>query len=89
VQTAKLVHRLASGTHKVWLVTPGDATEMYVYPASRGRLLRNLGKTLQRGVELLCDRAVRDILGEVISVRVPDRSRDRQVEERCLSILRH
>lgn len=57
VQAAKIVHRLASGSHKRW-ETPinprtGGArgqtvtTEMHVYPHSRGRVLRHIGADLE------------------------------------------
>lgn len=52
VQAAKLVHRMASGTHKRW----GEgltATELHVYPRPRGRVLRHIGEALEQSVELL------------------------------------
>ncbi len=52
VQVAKLVHRMASGTHKKW----GEgvsATELHVYPRSRGRVLRHIGEALGQATELL------------------------------------
>lgn len=54
VQAAKLVHRMASGTHKRW----GDgltATELHVYPRSRGRVLRHVGEALGTACELLIE----------------------------------
>lgn len=54
VQAAKIVHRLASGTHKRWPNSPG-APEMHKYPASRGNVLRHIGADLQGAVELLVD----------------------------------
>ncbi|KQU73113.1 hypothetical protein ASC75_05495 [Aminobacter sp. DSM 101952] len=54
VQAAKLVHKLASGTHKRWGEGPG-ATELHVYPRSRGRVLWHLGMALQEATELLLD----------------------------------
>lgn len=57
VQAAKLVHRMASGTHKRWEHEKAGGslivTEMHKYPASRGRVLRHLGEQLQRAAELL------------------------------------
>lgn len=52
VQAAKLVHKMASGTHKRWGDGP-NAKELHVYPRSRGRVLRHLGSELERAVELL------------------------------------
>ncbi|RWM77249.1 MAG: hypothetical protein EOR81_19340 [Mesorhizobium sp.] len=56
VQAAKLVHRMASGTHKRWGEGPG-AKELHVYPRSRGRVLRHVGSDLEKAVELLVARA--------------------------------
>lgn len=57
VQAAKLIHRMASGTHKRWERERPDGriqvTEMHKYPANRGRILRHIGETLERAVELL------------------------------------
>lgn len=71
VQAAKLVHRMASGTHRRWeqdirdLHRPGHMklhiTEMHVYPRSRGRILRHIGQDLDRAVELLVDHHLKDI----------------------------
>lgn len=52
VQAAKLVHRMASGTHKRWGEGP-TATELHVYPRPRGRVLRHMGEALEQAVELL------------------------------------
>jgi hypothetical protein len=54
VQAAKLVHRMASGTHKRWGEGAG-ATELHVYPRSRGRVLRHIGEALEEACELLVD----------------------------------
>ena len=71
VQAAKLVHRMASGTHRRWeqeirdLNHPGrmkiHVTEMHVYPRSRGRILRHIGEDLENAVELLVDYHIKDI----------------------------
>ncbi|WP_063791598.1 hypothetical protein [Bradyrhizobium valentinum] len=53
VQAAKVVHRLASGTHKRWAQGVGGAKELHVYPASRGNVLRYIGKDVQGAAELL------------------------------------
>ncbi len=51
VQAAKLVHKMASGTHKSW--GEGAAvTSLHVYPRSRGRVLRYIGADLQQASEL-------------------------------------
>jgi hypothetical protein len=52
VQTAKLIHRMASGTHKRWGEGP-TATELHVYPRSRGRVLRHMGEALEEACELI------------------------------------
>jgi hypothetical protein len=54
VQAAKLVHRMASGTHKQWGDGP-NAKELHVYPRSRGRVLRHIGADIENAVELLAD----------------------------------
>lgn len=57
VQAAKLVHRMASGTHKHWERERSDGsvavTEMHKYPASRGRVLRHLGEQLENTAGIL------------------------------------
>lgn len=68
VQAAKLVHRMASGTHKRWTREEPDpnrpgrrrttTTEMHVYPRSRGRVLRHIGRDLEGTVEMLPERQV-------------------------------
>jgi hypothetical protein len=55
VQVAKLVHRMAGGTHKRWEQERSDGsikiTELHKHPASRGRVLRLLGQTVAK----ICD----------------------------------
>lgn len=57
VQAAKLVHRMASGSHKRWeRVRPnGQAVveELHKYPHSRGQVLRHVGRQLSRAAELV------------------------------------
>lgn len=53
VQAAKLVHKMASGTHKRWEAGAGGLQEMHVYPRSRGRVLRHIGRQTQAALELL------------------------------------
>jgi hypothetical protein len=71
IQAAKLVHRMASGTHRRWeqeIVGANNpsrgrmlVTEMHVYPRSRGRVLRHIGEDLETAVELLVDHHIKDI----------------------------
>jgi hypothetical protein len=71
VQAAKLVHRMASGSHRRWeqeirdLNRPGrtkiHVTEMHVYPRSRGRILRHIGEDLETAVELLVEHHLKAI----------------------------
>ena len=70
VQAAKLVHRMASGTHKKWdqpIWSDGrtQRVELHVYPRSRGRVLRHIGEDLEGAVELLADHQLRDILRRI------------------------
>lgn len=53
VQAAKLVHKMASGTHKRWEAGAGGPQELHVYPRSRGRVLRHIGEALEKATELL------------------------------------
>ena len=57
MQAAKIIHRMASGSHKRWeqLGTDGKLkiTELHKYPRSRGRVLVHIGKKLGRVSELL------------------------------------
>lgn len=53
VQAAKIVHRLASGSHKGWRQGGGKTTELHVYPASRGNVLRHLGEDIESAAELV------------------------------------
>ncbi len=56
VQAAKVIHRMASGTHKKWdQGGRGPAQELHVYPRPRGRVLRHVGQALQEACELLSD----------------------------------
>jgi len=57
VQAAKLVHRMASGSHRRWERQRPDGRvviqELHAYPHSRGQVLRHLGKEVERTAELL------------------------------------
>ncbi|MER9231252.1 hypothetical protein NKI56_03940 [Mesorhizobium sp. M0622] len=55
VQVAKLVHRMASGTHKRWETGPGGVRELHVYPRSRGRVLRHIGGDIEEATALLIE----------------------------------
>lgn len=58
VQAAKVVHRLASGSHRKWVreYSFGKRTEeLHVYPRPRGRVLRYIGSDLEQACELLSD----------------------------------
>lgn len=50
VQAAKVLHRMAGGSHKRWEREVADGsvqvTELHKYPASRGRVLRHVGEAL-------------------------------------------
>jgi hypothetical protein len=71
VTIAKLVHRLASGTHRRWEV-PDDTgkivsrTEMHAYPRSSGRVLRHLGAMLEKE----CEAALEHHLAGVVALKV-------------------
>jgi hypothetical protein len=56
VQAAKLIHRMASGTHKRWETGPSGPQELHVYPRSRGRVLWHVGADLEEAAELLVER---------------------------------
>lgn len=60
VQAAKLVHRMASGTHKSWGDGP-NRKELHVYPRSRGSVLRHLGAQIETACEILATSTI-DIL---------------------------
>lgn len=57
VQVAKIIHRMASGTHKSWERIGVDGktkvTELHVYPRSRGRVLVHIGESIESASELL------------------------------------
>lgn len=57
VQKAKVIHRMASGTHKSWERTEYDGktrvTEIHIYPRSRGRVLVHMGQDIELASELL------------------------------------
>lgn len=71
VQAAKVVHRMASGSHRRWEIEVADrhnrgtmktrVTELHVFPRSRGRVLRHIGKSLEEAVDLLVDHHLTDL----------------------------
>ena len=71
VQAAKIIHRMASGTHRRWeqeITDPNNSwqpkvrvTELHVFPRSRGRILRHIGKGLEDAVELLVEHHLNDV----------------------------
>lgn len=70
VQIAKALHRLASGTHKVWGVEDYNGrkrrTELHAFPRSSGPVLRLIGKA----VEQACDWVVDKHLSAVLALKV-------------------
>jgi hypothetical protein len=67
VQAAKLVHRMASGSHKRWERQRSDGTtavqELHKYPHSRGHVLRQLGQRLEQAAEFV----VQSCLAQLVS----------------------
>jgi hypothetical protein len=72
VQVAKIVHRMASGTHKRWEREVSDPAwsglrsktvveEKHWYPRSRGRVLRHIGEDVEQAVELLTQHHLDDV----------------------------
>lgn len=57
VQAAKLVHKMASGSHKRWVSENYDGKvhveELHKYPRSRGRVLIHIGQQLVQVAELV------------------------------------
>lgn len=52
VQMAKVLHRMAGGTHKKWDRLGERPLELHVHPASRGMVLRHVGREAQRAAAL-------------------------------------
>lgn len=65
VQAAKLIHRMASGSHRKWeqLNSVGEAIsiEMHTYPRSRGKVLVHIGESIEKATELLVSYHLNDI----------------------------
>lgn len=66
VQAAKLIHRMASGTHKTWHRTNGDGEIRVVtlrkYPRSRGKVLVHIGEQIEAACELIVSHHLNEIL---------------------------
>lgn len=66
VQVAKAVHRLASGTHKVWEIVDHHGrkgrTELHTYPTSSGRVLRVMGRMLEEPCGWVVERHLAAVL---------------------------
>ena len=82
VQAAKIVHRLASGTHNRWSQGVGGANELHVYPASRGKVLRYIGKDVQGAVELLYEKAKSVLTTTVTNAKAATRPAPRNLHVR-------
>ena len=71
VQASKIVHRMASGTHRCWeqqVTDPNNSwrtktrvTEMHIFPRSRGRILQYIGKDLEQAVKHLVGHHLKDV----------------------------
>lgn len=66
VQTAKAVHRLASGTHRRWDWPMDDGTtrplEFHAYPRSSGIVLRVIGKEIDEVCGGVAETAVQELI---------------------------
>lgn len=66
VQICKAVHRLASGTHKVWELEDHQGrkgrTEFHAYPRSSGRVLRMMGRMLEEPCEWVVEKHLAAVL---------------------------
>lgn len=66
VQAAKVAHRLASGTHRRWLMwNPKGAdvpVEIHAYPRSAGLVLRKIGEAMAKVVDPLVAAALPEII---------------------------
>ncbi|MEY9605315.1 hypothetical protein ABIF74_010007 [Bradyrhizobium japonicum] len=66
VQICKAVHRLASGTHRVWVVEDHQGrkrrTEMHAFPKSTGRVLREMGRMLEEPCDWVIEKHVAGVL---------------------------
>jgi hypothetical protein len=73
VQAAKLVHRMAGGSHRRWQRERPDGRVLvevlHKYPHSRGRILRHTGMQLERAAELVVERHLDSLVESRIATR--------------------
>lgn len=66
VQAAKLIHRMASGTHKTWHRTDrfGEVRvlTLHKYPRSRGKVLVHIGEQIEAACELIVSHHLNELL---------------------------
>ncbi|WP_247817738.1 hypothetical protein [Bradyrhizobium sp. 40] len=66
VQICKAVHRLASGTHKVWEIEDHQGrkrrTELHAYPRSSGRVLRVMGRMFEEPCEWVVEKHLAGVI---------------------------
>lgn len=65
VQAAKLIHRMASGTHKTWHRTDSNGevrvVTLHKYPRSRGKVLVHIGEQIEAACELIISHHLNEI----------------------------
>ncbi len=65
VQAAKLIHRMASGTHKTWqrIDSSGEVrvVTLHKYPRSRGKVLVHIGEQIEAACELIISHHLNEI----------------------------
>lgn len=88
VQEAKLVHRMASGTHKRWeqgyWSGKMNTVELHKYPQSRGRVLRHLGKQLSDSCYLAADMYLDEMGGSLLETKAKGSNRRKAPETRTI-----
>jgi hypothetical protein len=66
VQSAKAIHRLASGYHRAWEMTNPQGgvrrIELHKWPRSSGRVLRYIGSAIEKECELVCEKHLTGVL---------------------------
>ncbi|UCI29428.1 hypothetical protein [Mesorhizobium sp. B4-1-4] len=66
VQAAKVAHRLASGTHKRWMMWNPRGEDVpiaiHAYPRSAGLVLRKIGEAMGKAVDPILGTAVPEII---------------------------
>jgi hypothetical protein len=66
VQIAKAIHRLASGTHRVWEYEDGNGRtrriELHAFPRSSGPVLRLIGGMLEKPCDWVIDKHLTAVL---------------------------